>query len=143
MRITTDNYEDLDYSHLIMSIDLEDLTKFLVSLSTEEWVPSCYWNKLDITQTIYRGKIWWGIYSYLVKNGHISIENPYWEGRSAYNHTNEYYSHTSYYNPLEGYIYQPILKRLGEEKHLVRVSHSTWTIKRGISPLRKLKKHKI
>jgi hypothetical protein len=140
------NRKNLDYTGIISSIDLEDLTNFLVSLTTEEWVPTCYWhNKNIITEPTQRGTLYWGIYSYLVKNNHIRIENPHWverEGHGNGNHRNEYYEHTSYYNPLEEVLYGPILMRLGTEKHLSSTDGIYW-VKRRTGGIQHIKKHKL
>jgi hypothetical protein len=140
------NHENLDYRDVISSIDLGDLTNFLVSLRTEEWVPSCYWNNSNITKPTHSGIVFWGIYCYLVKNNHIRIENPYWverEGRG--NHPNEYYEYTSYYNPLEDLLYHPILIRLQMGNHMTTTDGVFWAKTDKSFPLIKkhIKEHKI
>ena len=140
------NHKNLDYGDIVSSIDLEDLTNFLVSLTTEEWVPTCYWDNGNIvTKPIQNGTIYWGVYSYLVKNGHIRIENPFWVGRvpARGNHPNEYFEHTSYYNPLGDLLYRPILMRLGMENYLTSTDNKFWIKSLVVGGKRYIKKHKL
>jgi hypothetical protein len=142
LEINESNYNNLDYGDLISSIDLKDLTDFMVSLTTEEWVPHCYWGNADITtEPTFRGRLYWAIYSYLVKNEYIRIENPYWIERKGFgNHPNEYYEYTSYYNPLEESLYKPILTRLDMGNYLINVDDIYW-IKSDESFPFNIKKH--
>jgi len=114
----------LDYSILINSVDLDDLKLFLKSLNTERWVPFCYWNRGEIkdkpnilTEFVGKNPLRWSIYSFLVKNGYMLIENPHWCQRNPRkgNNPNEFYEYYSYYNEL---VYDEIINRLHDEGYL-------------------------
>lgn len=110
------NYDPEIFQRVIDFVDLEDLTEFILSLNTERWVPSCYWKNKgkDIQEEIWYGELCWAIFSYLVTNKLLIIEDQYF----GYNpsRTDKYVRRWSYFNTLEKELYIPIRDRLLEEK---------------------------
>lgn len=117
-----------EFQEVIDSIDLYDLCNYIISLDTESWVPSSYWSRAkaklykdaekqkEALKYPHYGEIFWAIYSYLVHNEIIMIEDEYWRYNSS--RVDKYRKRDGYYSPLENRLYQPILTRLLNEKFL-------------------------
>jgi len=142
-------YKDKDYQRLVDEVDLHDLTRHIISLNVESWVPSCYWENVgkSIDVEIWYGEISWAIYSYLVDKGFLIIEDQYYRYNTS--RSDKYKKRNSYFNTLEKELYHPIRDRLldGSYLDISRVVEHTYTrgyyYKIGKSYLRENKLNKI
>lgn len=110
-----DHITDEDYKKLAESVDLNDITEFIKTLNSDDWVPSCYWKNKgeDIFKKFYSGELHWAVYSYLVYRELLIIEDKYNKSR-----TDKFLKRNGYFNPLEKQLYQLIIDRLVYERYL-------------------------
>ena len=108
---------DEDYKKLAESVDLNDIIKFIKTLNSDDWVPSCYWKNKgeDIFKRFCSGELHWAVYSYLVDKKLLIIEDRYFNNRER---TDKYLKRNGYFNPLEKELYQLIINRLVDKKYL-------------------------
>lgn len=127
-----DSLKDIPNSvldRLINSIDLCKLSQWFVSLDTAKWVPRSYWSKVDTLKSDrHIGELMWGIYSYLIEGGFLVVEDRYYGYNSS--RLDRYIRKDSYYNPLEGILYDFIIKRLVNEGYLISSSNERYIISR-------------
>lgn len=113
-----------EFKAVIDNVDLYDICNYIISLDTDTWVHSSYWSrakaklfkelerKKEALKDPHRGEVMWAIYSYLVHNKILMIEDEL--SKSGFR------KRDSYYNLLESQLYHPILTRLINEGFLVR-----------------------
>lgn len=113
-----------EFQEVIKSVDPYDICNYIVSLDTESWVPVCYWSRAikDTKKRIedfmdpHYGEMMWAIYSYLVHNEILIIEDEYYGCNSS--RVDKYKKRDSYDSRFENQLYHPIISRLVIEKFL-------------------------
>jgi len=122
MILTVENQKDIhniNFSNIIDNVNLNNLSKFILSVYNEDWVKECYWNKNPKSWSwITTSEMYWVIYSYLISTKTLIIENEYYIGRKSGSQQNEFKEKDSYYNPLQSSLYHPILNRLVNNNYL-------------------------
>lgn len=105
-------FNDQDFDKLINHVDPDDITEFIITeLIGKSWAPECYWQPNSIQDMIYRGELGWAIYSYLTVRGLLLIEDYYYS-LDMKNGREKYLKKTTYYNPLEKCLYDPIFEKI-------------------------------
>ncbi len=101
-----------DYQLIVNKVDLSDISDYIITAIEEDWSPNCYWDIKSKEDKMFVGKLDWVIYSYLVHNKIIMIEDKYTTETT-------YKDRLSFYNPLEKDLYRPIIKRMTNERYLI------------------------
>lgn len=112
------------YDEVIDNIDLYKLTEFIIDLHNQDWTPKCYWTPIMKDGRFNRadkGEIQWSIYSYLVSNGMMVVEDQYY-GDTRYNTKNKYKLKTSFDNSFIADLYNPIIDRLVDNRFFIHVN---------------------
>ncbi len=125
-------YNDKDYNSVIESIDLFHLIEYIIDLDNDDknkWVSKAYWDKSKriksgVEDLLFIGQLYWAIYSYLIHNEYLIVEDQYYE----YNllRTDKYKTRCEYFNPLEITLYSPILRKLSSESYLESLEKNGW-----------------
>lgn len=119
-------YNKSDFRSVIDEVDLSDILDYIVSAIEEDWAPKSYWSIESKESNIFIGKLEWIIYSYLVHKELLIVEDQYF----GYNmgRTEKYKNRCDYYNPLERDLYDPIIKRMVDERYLINVDNRYYKI---------------
>ena len=113
-----------EFQEVIKSVDPYDICNYIVSLDTESWVPRCYWSRESLDDKAKKldhhyGEMMWAIYSYLVHNEILVIEDEYYGCNSSrVDKYKKYKKRDSYDSRFENQLYHPIISRLVIEKFL-------------------------
>ena len=114
-----------DFNSIINSVYLVDIVKYIIELDDpdkNDWLQGTYW-VTDHIHGIHTSELEWAIFSYLVHNKILLIENKKrfsTKDKFFKDFGEEYVPRTSYYNLLESKLYVPILARLEDEGYLIR-----------------------
>ena len=105
-----------DFGSIIGSVELFDISNYIVSAIEDNWAPAAYWKCHTMEGEIHSGELQWLIYSYLAHKGLLVVEDCYF----GYNpeRTQKNRGRCDYYNPLEKDLYKPIINRMVKEKYL-------------------------
>ena len=101
-----------DIQSVINEVNPSDIIDYLISAIEDNWSPNCYWNIKSKEDKMFVGKLEWLIYSYLIHNEILMIEDKYTTETT-------YKDRLSFYNPLEKDLYRPIIKRMTNERYLI------------------------
>ena len=115
-------YNKEDFQSVIDEVHLSDILDYIVSTIEEDWAPKSYWSIKSKEDKMFIGKLQWIIYSYLVHNKLLIIEDSY------PNNNEKYKDRLSYHNRLEKDLYIPIIKRMVNEKCLTDVGGSFYKL---------------
>lgn len=115
-------YENLSYNKeefqpVINEVNLSDISDYIISAIEDNWAPNCYWSTKSKQDRMFIGQLEWVIYSYLIHNKILIIEDKYYGYNKS--RTEKYKDRLSYYNPLEVDLYMPIIQRMIDEKYLI------------------------
>lgn len=128
-----DRYENMpynkeDFQSVINEVNLSDILDYIISAIEDKWAPNCYWSINSKEDKMFIGQLEWIIYSYLVHNKLLIIEDQYY----SYNQSRieKYKDRYSYHNTLERDLFIPIIKRMVNERYLTDVSSDTNDIDR-------------
>jgi len=115
-----------EFQPVINEVNLSDILDYIISAIEDNWTPNYYWPIKSKLDKMSLGQLEWVIYSYLINNKILIIENQYYDEKYyEYNEsrTKKYKDRLSYYNPLEIDLYKPILNRMINEKYLIIDQH--------------------
>lgn len=120
-------YNKEDFQSVINEVNPSDILDYIVNTITDKWAPHCYWKYSSIDDKMFIGELYWIIYSYLVHNKLLIIENRYfgynpWPAltyKIERSISSLYLDRCSYHNSLETDLYKPILNRMIDEKYLI------------------------
>jgi len=114
-------YNKEEFQPVINEVNLSDILDYIISTIEDNWAPNCYWSIKSKCDKMSLGQIEWVIYSYLIHNKILIIEDQYYEYNES--RTKKYKDRLSYYNTLEIDLYKPILNRMIDEKYLIIDQH--------------------
>lgn len=110
------SYNKECFQTVIDEVNISDIVQYIISAIDDNWAPNCYWKIKSKEEEIFFAELLWVVYSYLIHNEIIIIEDPYFEYNK--HRTEKYKNRLSYHNPLENNLYIPIIKRMSDEGYL-------------------------
>jgi len=115
-------YNKEDFQSVINEVSLSDILDYIINAIDEDWAPKSYWSIKSKEDKMSLGDLYWVIYSYLIHNKLLIIEDQYF----GYNEsrTKKYKDRLSYYNSLEIDLYKPILNKMVNQKYLTEILHN-------------------
>ena len=135
------NYRYEDYNRLVNSVNLLDIILFISRSKRNSYF---YVNENGYLS---RNSLFWAIFSYLIINSLLIIENrlyiseyesnPDHSPREVSRRSEKFIKFDSYFYPLEGFLYSPILSKLVKNEFLFKNNYDSYSI--NISTIRDYK----